>query len=64
MGRVKSTLIKRTATKIKEKTDCSSNFEENKLALKGITRSKKIRNRVAGYLVALSKREAKEKAEY
>ena len=59
MGRVKSLLIKRTATKIKEKEGSNKGFEENKKMVYGITQSKKIRNKIAGYLVALHRREAK-----
>jgi ribosomal protein S17E len=56
MGRIKSKLIKRTATKLKENIDFTPSFEENKLALKGLTSSKKLRNKIAGYISRLARR--------
>ena len=56
MGRIKSKLIKRTATKLKENIDLTPSFEENKLALKGLTSSKKLRNKIAGYISRLARR--------
>jgi len=58
MGRIKSTLVKRTAeTLVKDMNDSfSEEFENNKKAL-GITMpSKRIRNRIAGYITRLNKR--------
>jgi len=57
MGRIKSTLIKRTAENlIKENIEFSDNFEENKKLLGDTMPSKKIRNMVAGYITRLKKK--------
>ena len=57
MGRIKSTLIKRTAENlIKENIEFSDNFEENKKLLGDTMPSKKIRNMVAGYITRLRKK--------
>jgi len=62
MGRIKSTLIKRTAKKLTEEQEFSDNFEENKQAISGILPSKRMRNMVAGYLTRLKKIHTKQKA--
>ncbi len=57
MGRIKSTLIKRTAENlIKENIEFSDNFEKNKKLLGDTMPSKKIRNMVAGYITRLKKK--------
>ena len=59
MGRVRALLIKKIAMKVLEenKEKLSSNFEKNKEILKSIlpVKSKKIRNKVAGYITKLIK---------
>ncbi|MEM4330833.1 MAG: 30S ribosomal protein S17e [Candidatus Pacearchaeota archaeon] len=63
MGRIKSKAIKRTALELLEKEGnlFSEEFEKNKNLLKGLFPSKKIRNKIAGYLVRLKKYENKER---
>ncbi len=59
MGKVRPTYVKRLAWQIMEKYGSlvTDNFEENKKLLKELTdvKSKKLRNKVAGYLVRLVK---------
>jgi len=57
MGRVKSTLIKRTSRKLIEKSDESfgKTFEENKRTLGSILPSKQMRNKIAGYIARIKK---------
>lgn len=58
MGRIKSTLIKRTAkTILKENSNTSDNFKENKNLLDEnyVMPDKGTRNKVAGYLVRLKR---------
>jgi len=57
MGRIKSTLIKRTSRQLIEKSDESfgKTFEENKKALGNILPSKKMRNKIAGYIARIKK---------
>lgn len=63
MGKIKGKLIKRTSKKlIEEGIEFSDNFERNKKILGNSMPSKKIRNQIAGYLVALKKQEMKKKA--
>lgn len=61
MGRVRTKYIKRTARKLIEKfpKKFTNNFEVNKATLNMIAevQSKKIRNRVAGYITSLRKKE-------
>ena len=61
MGRIKTTMIKNLGKKLLKKypDKFTTDFEENKKVLKelGIIDSKRIRNRVAGYIVRLKKRE-------
>jgi len=63
MGRIKSTLIKRTGKGLKEKLSDSitEDFAKNKKLLGNVLPSKKIRNKVAGHLVRLKKQEKKHK---
>lgn len=61
MGRVKTTMIKNIGKRILKKypDKFNTDFENNKMVLKelGIIDSKKIRNKVAGYIVRIKKRE-------
>jgi ribosomal protein S17E len=60
MGRIKSKLVKRTADSLlKEENKFSSNFTENKNLLKNLETSKKIKNKIAGYLTRIKKSENK-----
>ncbi len=54
MGRIKTTLIKRTTRELMELEEFSPDFKENKIKLGNILPSKKIRNKIAGYLTRLS----------
>ena len=56
MGRIKSKLVKRTgASLLKEENKFSSDFKENKKLLKTLETSKKIKNKIAGYLTRIKK---------
>jgi small subunit ribosomal protein S17e len=57
MGRIKSTLIKRTSRQLLENTDESfgKTFEENKKSIGRTLPSKKMRNKVAGYIARIKK---------
>jgi len=57
MGRIKSTLIKRTSKQLIENSSESfgKTFEENKKALGSILSSKKMRNKIAGYITHINK---------
>ncbi|MEK6855295.1 MAG: 30S ribosomal protein S17e [Nanoarchaeota archaeon] len=56
MGRIKSTMIKRTGEQLVELVDVfTGDFEQNKKFLKNTMPSKSIRNKVAGYIVRLKK---------
>ena len=61
MGRIKTTLIKRTAHKLfkEDPTKFKKNFEENKLIVDENveTESKKFRSIIAGYLTRLAKKQ-------
>jgi ribosomal protein S17E len=62
MGRIKSTLVKRTARNmLKEQNNFSESFETDKKLLVGTMPSKRIRNKIAGYVARLKKREMQEK---
>ena len=56
MGRVKSTLIKRTAKKLTKDQDFSETFDGNKKILGLTMPSKRIRNIIAGYITRLERR--------
>lgn len=60
MGRIKSTLVKRTAKKlIAEKSDLfESEFNKNKKVLGKSMPSKRLRNKIAGYISRLKRRAA------
>jgi len=55
MGRIKSTLIKRTSRQLIENSDESfgKTFTENKKALGSTLPSKKMRNKIAGYIARI-----------
>ena len=58
MGRIKSTLVKRTArTLVKEMNVFSSDFDKDKKILGNTMPSKRIRNKIAGYIARLKKQE-------
>lgn len=61
MGRIKSTLIKRTTRDLlKEENVFTSDFNEDKKVLGKNMPSKCIRNKIAGYVARLKKREDQE----
>jgi len=61
MGRIKSALVKRTANNLlKEENSFSENFDTNKKILGDTMPSKKVRNKIAGYISRLKKREKQE----
>lgn len=56
MGRIKSTIVKRTARNLlEEENKFSDNFEKNKKLLADTMPSKKVRNKIAGYITRLKK---------
>ncbi len=56
MGRIKSTLVKRTARSLlKEENLFNESFEQDKKLLGDTMPSKKVRNKIAGYLARLKK---------
>ena len=56
MGRIKTTLIKRTAKQLMQKKDSfTSDFETNKKLLNNTMPSKLVRNKIAGYIARLEK---------
>lgn len=59
MGRIKSMLVKRTSKQLlRESMPFQEGFDHNKKMLgRGIMPSKKIRNKIAGYLARLVKME-------
>jgi len=63
MGKIKSKLIRRSANSfIKNNIEFSDKFERNKKILGKTMPSKKLRNRIAGYLTRVKKQE-KERTE-
>jgi small subunit ribosomal protein S17e len=60
MGRVRNTFIKRNTAELIEKfgDKFTNDFEKNKEVLQGLvkTNSKKIRNRIAGYITFIKKK--------
>jgi len=62
MGRIKSTLVKRTARELaKEDNLFTNSFEHDKKILGSTMPSKKLRNKIAGYIARLKKAEEQEK---
>ncbi len=61
MGRIRTTLVKRTGTKLTQKypDKFTVDFGQNKLAVMSVAEfhSKKLRNLVAGYITRLKKTE-------
>ncbi len=58
MGRIKSKLVKRTAhSLLKEENKYIGNFEKNKKLIPNLTPSKKIRNKIAGYIARIKKKQ-------
>jgi len=57
MGRIKPTLVKRTSRQLLEQSSDSfgKTFEENKKALGNSLPSKKMRNKIAGYIARLKR---------
>jgi len=57
MGRIKSKLIKRTTRQLIENSDESfdKTFEGNKKSLGSTLSSKKMRNKIAGYIARIKK---------
>ena len=55
MGRIKSKLVKRTSRQLIQKSDetFKKTFEENKKILGRTLPSKKIRNKIAGYIARI-----------
>jgi len=59
MGRIKSTLVKRTANRLMKDIDVfSGNFDENKKVLGRTMPSKQLRNKIAGYIARLKRQQA------
>lgn len=62
MGRIKSMMIKRTAKQlIPQNGDFTGDFEQNKKMLRNTMPSKRIANKVAGYIGRLIKQKEAEK---
>ena len=62
MGRIKSLLIKRTANNLlKEENVFSEEFGKNKRLLADTMPSKRIRNKIAGYISRLKRIQTKER---
>ena len=62
MGKIKSKTVKRTAHKLIQKgVEFDPDFEKNKKVLGNTMPSKKIRNRMAGYLARLKTQEKAKK---
>jgi len=57
MGRIKQKLIKRTSRQLVENSNelFGKTFEENKTALGKSLPSKKVRNKIAGYIARINK---------
>lgn len=63
MGRIKSTLIKRTSKQLLQgENKFTSDFEHNKKLLVAGMPSKSMKNKIAGYLARLKRMEATPKA--
>lgn len=56
MGRIKSKLVKRTGHNLlKEENKFTSEFDDNKRLIRSLETSKKIRNKIAGYITRVNK---------
>jgi len=63
MGRIKSTLVKRTANNLlKEENKFTEEFETNKVLLKNSMPSKRLRNKIVGYIARLKRMEREKRA--
>ena len=61
MGRIKSALVKRTTRKLlQEDNKFSEEFSKNTKILGNTMPSKKVRNKIAGYISRLKKRQRQE----
>ncbi len=61
MGRIKSALIKRTARNLlKEDNKFNESFDKDKKLLSDTMPSKRVRNKIAGYIARIKKREKDE----
>ena len=62
MGRIKTAMIKRATFELLEKNiEFTEKFEDNKKLLKNEIPSKKVRNKIAGYLARLVRAKNSEK---
>jgi ribosomal protein S17E len=62
MGRIKSSLIKRTAKGLlKEENKFNQDFSNNKVLLGGSMPSKSLRNKIAGYITRIKRNAEKQK---
>ena len=62
MGRIKNSLIKRTARSLmKEENSFTEKFDDNKNILGSSMPSKRLRNRIAGYVTRVNKDVQKKK---
>ncbi|MEM2918295.1 MAG: 30S ribosomal protein S17e [Candidatus Altiarchaeota archaeon] len=65
MGRIKQTFLKRTAKELMERynDEFGTDFDNNKKKVQELSNieSKSIRNKIAGYITRIKKREEKEK---
>jgi ribosomal protein S17E len=65
MGRIKSALIKRTARSLlKEKNKFELGFDKNKSLLNNSMPSKRLRNRIAGYITRMKQNDLKRKERF
>ena len=61
MGRIKPAMVKRaTRELLKQEIEFSEDFDYNKKLLGSTMPSKKVRNKIAGYLARIKKAEKKE----
>lgn len=60
MGRIKSTLVKRTAKELMRQMEFTEAFDQNKKHLHNTMPSKKIRNKIAGYISRLQRKKTLE----
>jgi ribosomal protein S17E len=61
MGRIKTTMVKRATFELmKQDIPFGEIFEENKKLLKNTMPSKKVRNKIAGYIARLKRQEQKQ----
>lgn len=63
MGRIKSTLIKRTAKILEKEEGFGEEFQRNKKILGSTMPSKSVRNKIAGYITRIKVNKNKEKTQ-